>query len=187
MYERDLLDPTTLKSYSKPHPVPPFVYVLIAIIVAMFVLSMFPSGAALMVDKQAPQIQLRSLTGELKVMDLKNDKIKVLDFWASWCGPCFDQTPSLLRLERENKDVEVLSINTDAPGNGRRPKIENFMRRGGWDFDVLLDNGRVMQNYKVAAFPTIVVVATDGSITYASSGNHSYESLVKQVKEARSR
>ncbi len=166
---------------------PAFIYVLLAIVVGMFVLSMFPSGVGLMVDKPSPELQLRNMAGDLKIMEPKSDKIKVLDFWASWCGPCFTQVPSLIRLERENKDVEVWSVNTDAPGIGRRSKIESFMQRGGWSFDVLLDTGRAVQNFNVSAFPSIVVIARDGNIIHASSGTHSYDSLIGHVKEARKR
>ncbi len=187
MYDQEKIDPSTLESYRKPHAIPPFAYVLVGIIVTMFVLSMFPSGVSVMEDKPSPELRLRNLVGDLKVLEPENGKIKVLDFWATWCGPCFTQTPSFLRLERENNDVEVWSVNTDAPGANRRAKIEGFMRRGGWNFDVVLDNGRVSESFNVAAYPSIVVIGMDGKITYAASGTHSYEQLMEQVNKARKR
>ena len=179
-YELDELKPTKKNS-------PAFLYVLIAIVGGIFLLSLFktPRKVTKLVGKETPSMKMRNMKGEIRALRPQSEKIRVLDFWATWCSPCKKQMPALERLKNEHKDVEIWSINTDVPAADRRVKIDNFMKKGRWDFDVLIDSGQAVKLFKIEAFPTLVIISKNGIITFADSGNHPYKSLLKEIENAR--
>ena len=87
-------------------------------------------------------------------------KMKLLDFWASWCGPCRQSVPDLKALQREyNSDqLEVVSVNEDKNENAGR----SFASDNGMNWDVQYDpSGETSRQYNVHALPTFILV--DGS------------------------
>jgi thiol-disulfide isomerase/thioredoxin len=89
----------------------------------------------------------------------------VVNFWATWCGPCVEEIPSLNRLREQMKDqpFELISVNyADTP-----KKILDFMQKVRVDFPVLVDpNGKTAQQWNVIGFPSTFVIGKDGKIIY---------------------
>jgi len=94
----------------------------------------------------------------------------LLDFWATWCGPCRAQAPIVEQLARRWRDrgVVVLGIDTDAANEGdpRAFAIDN-----GLSYPIVRDTtGAVARAYDVDSLPTLVVVSTEGKIVAVRSG-----------------
>jgi thiol-disulfide isomerase/thioredoxin len=90
----------------------------------------------------------------------RNGKAVLLDFWASWCGPCRDSVPDLKRLQTAygSDQLEVISVNEDKNENAGR----NFVAQNGMNWEQRFDSGGEMaRRYGVSAFPTFVL--TDGN------------------------
>jgi thiol-disulfide isomerase/thioredoxin len=87
-------------------------------------------------------------------------KMKLLDFWASWCGPCRKSIPDLKDLQRaySSDQLEVVSVNEDKNENAGR----SFASENGMTWDVEYDpQGQTSREYGVSAIPTFILM--DGS------------------------
>lgn len=99
--------------------------------------------------------------GNLSLKELKG-KVVFLNFWATWCGPCRMEMPSMEALYRRLKDrgFEVLAVNN----REREKDVSAFMDQYGLSFPALLDSGRAARIYGITAFPTTYVIDREGMI-----------------------
>jgi thiol-disulfide isomerase/thioredoxin len=124
---------------------------------------------ALKVGDPAPEAMLETLDGDhLWVSQLKG-KVVVLDFWASWCGPCIAALPSMKKLARAHGDgpFMLLSISGDANGARLREFVANHEM--GWT-QCWDGNSDAQRAYGVRGFPTYFVIDRAGRILYVKSG-----------------
>ena len=144
----------------------------------------FPAAAA-EVGKLAPDFTLKSLGGKnLKLSEMAGSVV-LINFWASWCGPCREEMPLLNSLHKKYEPLgfTVLGVNVEQDVKGAEGFLENFPV----DFPVLLDSdNRVSEQYKVIAMPTTVVVDRDGNMRFLHQGYKSgdeakYRQMVKEL------
>jgi peroxiredoxin len=113
-------------------------------------------------DSQAPNFMLSDLSGqEISLSDLRG-RVVLINFWATWCGPCQLEMPALQsRYEMYEGDLTVLAVDFDEPAD----LVQDFVDEYGLTFDVLLDPGAsVQQLYRVLGYPTSVFVDEQGVI-----------------------
>lgn len=131
----------------------------------------FPSLYAYRGNPEPPELQLNDIHG--KPFDLHNYKNKVvlINFWASWCGPCVKEIPSLNRLVKKmkGKEFELLTIDIKEPPE----KILRFFEelKLQHDFPVLMDtDGQASKDWKVYAYPSNFLLDKTGKIRYGYRG-----------------
>ncbi|MGB0909752.1 MAG: TlpA family protein disulfide reductase [Nitrospirales bacterium] len=122
-----------------------------------------------------PPFELQTLDGtHVRSANLKG-KVLLLNFWATWCGPCKDEMPSLGKLSQRFKqeDFLVLTITTDI-----QPKtIQSFLEILNVDFPVLLDTTQeVSHAYMARALPLTVLVDKDGQLIGKAMGPREWNS-----------
>ena len=118
------------------------------------------------IGKSAPDFELTKLDGtNVKLSDLKGKKV-ILNFWATWCGPCQQEMPDMEAFYKEHKEnVEILAVNYTPSEKGGEEKVSNFIKEKGITFPVLLDkNIDVTTAYKVITIPTSYFIDTKGVI-----------------------
>lgn len=124
---------------------------------------------------EAPVFSLTQLDGqEVQSKDLRG-KVVVLNFWATWCGPCKEEMPALDRLRRQfdQKDVAVYTITTDLQRDG----IKAFMDHLGLGLPVLLDEDKdVSSAFLVRGLPTTVLIGRDGKLVGRAVGPRAWDS-----------
>ncbi|HEY3807101.1 MAG TPA: TlpA disulfide reductase family protein [Kofleriaceae bacterium] len=111
---------------------------------------------------RAPAIALARIGAGGKLgerVSIAPGKITVLDFWATWCGPCLRSLPELDRFARSNPDVDVLTINLDDPAEARR-----IFDREHYALNLLADDGQASERYGVEAIPHTVLVDPHGDL-----------------------
>jgi cytochrome c biogenesis protein CcmG, thiol:disulfide interchange protein DsbE len=144
-----------------------------------------------LIGKPAPPLELPPLDGlvladgrpaiELTRQALTKGKVSVVNFWASWCGPCVEEHPLLVKLSG-NPDIHLYGINyKDAAVNARR-----FLGRYGNPFSTVgVDaNGRAAIDWGVYGMPETFVVDGQGVITYKHVGPLTPKSFATQLLPA---
>lgn len=137
------------------------------------------------VGETAPNFELVNLAGEsVKLSDLKGKKVLV-NFWATWCGPCRDEVPALEKFYQAYKDknLEVLAVNL-TKDELKRENVEEFVDTFEMTFPVPLDkDGAVSDLYQIYYVPTSYFINEEGIITL-KSGPMTYEQMVEYYKKA---
>lgn len=127
------------------------------------------------VGANAPDFTLENLDGsKISLLDMRG-KYVLINFWATWCGPCRIEMPDIQeKFEKHSPDFHVLAINFDEP----KPQVQSFVEELGLTFDVLLDPGGEIQSlYRVRGYPTSVFVDQAGIIKVVHIGLMTEEQL----------
>jgi peroxiredoxin len=123
----------------------------------------------------APDFTLKALTGEDITLSQYRGKVVLLDFWATWCGPCMQSIPELVRIQEKYKDkgLVVLGVSMDTLSQADDGQIQKFMRTFGITYPVMRDDGKVSSIYfgdSPAAIPTMHIINREGKIIETISG-----------------
>jgi thiol-disulfide isomerase/thioredoxin len=124
---------------------------------------------------EAPVFHLKTLDGQEIDSGSLRGKVVVLNFWATWCGPCKEEMPSLERLRRsfDPKQVVLLAVTTDLERTG----IRAFMKQLDLTFPVLMDEDRdVSTMFMVRGLPTTVLIGRDGALVGRAVGPRAWDS-----------
>ena len=117
-----------------------------------------------------------------RLSDLQGQAV-VLDFWASWCGPCRAQSPVLDRVAKAfgGDKLRVLGIGT----SDDRESITRFLSRSPLGYPSVFDDQEVAPSlYHVQGLPTLVLIAKDGTVRAVSTGFTDETELTRLVKDA---
>jgi thiol-disulfide isomerase/thioredoxin len=130
------------------------------------------------VGKTAPGFHYTGTDGEsISLSDLRG-KAVMLNFWATWCGPCNLEMPLIEKLSEEDRpDIEMLTVNVGESAS----KVSEFMSEKGYSFPVLLDTaGQIGSMYQVRAIPTTFFIDSKGIIRNIKTGAFLDEAELKQ-------
>jgi peroxiredoxin len=133
----------------------------------------------------APDFTLKNKAGGNLRLSEQRGEVVLLNFWASWCGPCRQEMPVLNTLhERYAKlGFSVIGINVDKDVN----LADKILKDIPVSFPVLLDDtGTVSGTYNVSAMPTTILVDRDGNMRYLHKGykpgyEQEYETEIKEL------
>jgi thiol-disulfide isomerase/thioredoxin len=124
--------------------------------------------------KKAPDFSLQNLNGDKVSLKELRGKVVVLDFWATWCGPCRVSLPGMQRVVNKYfHDPKVKILFIDAGEHSKTPKkvIQDFLNKNGYNFEVLLyDGGGVKRDYGIRGIPTKYVIGPSGNILFRTAG-----------------
>ena len=125
---------------------------------------MSASIPAVEIGEPAPSFTIESLTSDETVsLDDFKGKVVILDFWASWCGPCLVAMPKLSALSEALPKEKAALVAVSVDTNPRRAL--RFMKRMGATYDSLIDpSGEVAAMYNLPGMPTTFVIDQDGKV-----------------------
>ena len=131
-----------------------------------------------------PALALKDLDGRLHQLSDYRGKVILINYWATWCGPCRDEMPSIqgLKQKLEGKPFVVLAVNLDEPES----RIRIFLSQMKLDFTVLLDPERkTAKAWEARILPASFVIGPDGRVRYSVVGeiNWDHEQVVSQIAE----
>lgn len=130
--------------------------------VTVFALTAGPAPEGEMKGKKAPDFTLTSVDGKkVKLADYKN-KIVIVDFWATWCGPCRRGIPDLVALQNEyKKDVVIIGISVDRD----KKAVPPFVKEYKINYPIVYADAAITEQYGgIQAIPTSFIIGRDGKI-----------------------
>ena len=129
----------------------------------------------------APDFSLPDLKGRTVHLKDFRGKVVVLDFWATWCGPCKMEIPHFVELMKRHgaKGLEIVGVAMDEPG---AEVVKPFVEKNGLSYHVLLGDIYTANRYGgVDALPTTFVIDRDGHIARKYIGYRSLESFEEDL------
>jgi thiol-disulfide isomerase/thioredoxin len=165
------------------------IVLLVSVLVGWFLLPALGNRLSRKVGELAPEFSLPVVIGgepqSRQSMSALRGKVVLLDFWASWCGPCRQTLPLLERLAQEHRkdSLVVLGINQGESVE----QIRQFYVNHDPGYAILSDqDGAVSNEWGVSGLPTLIAVDASGRLRGSISGAPSYERLERLLADATS-
>ena len=117
----------------------------------------------------APDFTLKSLSGKNIKLSEYRGSVVMINFWASWCGPCRQEMPALEQLYKRYQDLGfvILGVNTDDDPSKSRILLKDIKV----SFPILYDTSNtIVKTYDVQAMPTTYLVDRNGNLRYVHKG-----------------
>jgi thiol-disulfide isomerase/thioredoxin len=136
-----------------------------------------PQGEATIKEKKpAPEVNVTSLKNvPLKLSDLKG-KVVLLNFWATWCPPCREEIPSMMKLNSAmaGKPFQMVAVSID---EGGVPAIEAFFKESGFNLPTYTDpDGKAVKTYGVTGVPETFIIDKNGILMKKVIGPMAWDS-----------
>jgi thiol-disulfide isomerase/thioredoxin len=133
--------------------------------------------------RETPALSLKDLGGRTHSLEHYRDKVVLLNFWASWCGPCKDELPSIVKLKERmaGRPFDVVIVNFGES----QSRVGEFVARERLDLVALLDpNKEAARAWRVRVLPSSFLVGTDGRIRYQVVGEMDWatETAIRTVE-----
>lgn len=146
----------------------------IAILTKETYLKMLEDVRKSMISEESPSFVLNDINGKpVSNTDLRG-KVVIIDFWATWCGPCKSSFPGMQKMVNKYKDhpdVKFVFVDTWERAESKEKNASEFITANKYTFDVLMDNdNKVVEQFKVEGIPTKFVLDKDGRIRFKSVG-----------------
>jgi cytochrome c biogenesis protein CcmG, thiol:disulfide interchange protein DsbE len=135
--------------------------------------------AQVRVGAPAPAFQAATLDGSarLKSLDDYRGQVVLINLWATWCGPCVVEMPSIQRLYDRYRDagLKVVAVAVDDPGYEQR--IRDFVREHQLTFEILHEGtGRIEATFQTQGIPATFLIGKDGRIRKLNLGAADWDS-----------
>lgn len=155
------------------------------VLLATLVLAPFAASAADATGKPAPDFTLKSTSGKNVRLAEQRGDVVMINFWATWCGPCRQEMPLLEKLNQKYKDLGfvLLGINVESDTT----QMAKYLKDVPVTFPILSDGANsVAKLYGVDGMPSTVIIDRNGVVRFVHRGykpgyEQKYEQQVKQL------
>jgi peroxiredoxin len=135
------------------------------------------------VSQPAPDFTLPDQSGKSVSLRKFRGKVVLLDFWASWCGPCRQTMPHVQTWHEQYQrtGLKVIGINIEGP----TPRALNYLKTGNYTFTVLFDQGnwtsQIAQLYGIGHIPQTFLIDRNGVIRFRGHPLRLTEALLQET------
>lgn len=146
------------------------------------------------INTPAPDFALKNLQGAPVVLSALKGKVLIVDFWATWCGPCKMSFPFLQKVYEKyqtNENVVFLAVNTWERQKDYDAQVANakkFIEENKYTFPVLIDEKKddqydVVGKYDVEGIPTKFILDKKGNIAWKAVGFDNGQAMIDEMTE----
>jgi len=133
----------------------------------------------------APDFTLQTVEGQEVTLSGLRGKVVLLDFWATWCGPCKESIPHLTQLYKnyQDKGFELIGMSMDK--SGEVEMVRRFVKSMDILYPIIMTPEDVARNYKITGLPTTVLIDKEGKVREKIVGFNSTigQQIVLRVEE----
>jgi peroxiredoxin len=131
----------------------------------------------------APDFKLKDLSGkQIKLSDYRG-KVVIINFWATWCGPCRSEVPALVKLRELYRDrgLEVIGISLDDEED--REEVTKFVKSFEVNYPIVMGDLEALRAYgQIDSIPATFVIDRRGAIRYSHIGMITFDEIEGEVK-----
>ena len=129
---------------------------------------------------QAPDFTAEVNDGSTFSLTEQKDKVILLNFWATWCGPCVEEMPAFEKLYQEYGDqVAILAVNSMED----KGTVDRFIEEKGYTFPIAYDEkGEIISKYPTDGIPYTLVIGKDGTVKKIYIGAKGAEQQYEEYK-----
>jgi cytochrome c biogenesis protein CcmG/thiol:disulfide interchange protein DsbE len=149
-------------------------------VAAVFTAFILPAWAALKVGDPLPDFSGFKLDGKLP--ETLKGKVVVLDFWASWCGPCKESFPAMNDLQKKYGDqgLVIIAVNEDE----QKSDMQDFLKDNAASFTIVRDaRQKLVDVAGVKTMPSSFVFDADGKVRFTHNGFHGAQTRKEYEQE----
>ncbi len=139
-------------------------------------------GSAMAQQHKAVNFSLKDADGKAFELKKYEGKVVVVNFWATWCGPCRKEIPDFIEAYKKykSKGLEIIGISLDQDGWA---KVTPFVKQNNINYPVVLGDEQIVQNYGgFNAIPTTFIIDRKGTIVDHQTGTMSLKQLEAKLK-----
>jgi peroxiredoxin len=146
-----------------------------------------PEAGGGLIGQQAPEITGEAVVGDgPKTIADASGKVVIVDFWATYCGPCKKSFPKYQEMVAEfGGDLAVIGVSVDDPDDASADKLKEFASETGATFAIVWDKDKATaQKYNPAKMPTSYVIDKEGKVRHIHAGyeNGEEQKIADEVK-----
>lgn len=133
------------------------------------------------IGSTAPEFTLKDLQGVTESLASARGRPVLIDFWATWCGPCRDVEASLERLKKQLPpgSLTIFRITNEEPG-----RVRSFLAKNHENFPTLVSGQKAWDRFGVYVLPTLVLIDSAGKVVLYHKGALTPQELLSEVKKA---
>jgi cytochrome c biogenesis protein CcmG/thiol:disulfide interchange protein DsbE len=138
--------------------------------------------SAMAQQQKAANFSLKSADGTSYELSKYKGKVVIVNFWATWCGPCRKEIPDFIEAYKKHKDkgLEIIGISLDQDGWAR---VTPYVKKSNINYPIVLGDEKVVENYGgIEAIPTTFIVDKNGNIADQHTGTMSLKQLEAKLK-----
>lgn len=130
----------------------------------------------------APDFTAETAGGDSFTLSEQSGKVVLLNFWATWCGPCVGEMPAFEKLDKEyGEELAILAVNCEED----KETVNQFISDNGYHFPIAYDlEGKIAEQYPCDGIPYTLVIGKDGTVKNIYIGASGADEQYKEYKRA---
>jgi len=131
------------------------------------------------IPDEAPDFRVTTIDGDVIHLAALRGRTVVINFWATWCGPCRTEAPAFSRFAQSHPEIPVIGLAVDS---GSAAQVRRAVRDWNITFPVALADAKIQRSYDVSTLPTTVILDENGKVKDIHVGIMSERELAKSVR-----